>query len=165
MSTTVSTGRTHLRINRTKPFDSVHFIGEGWSIWRGPMDREGLDGEEQQCGESLALTEVDIAKVARKTCLDTDETYVIGEELLLRLKNDKALLFDAEVCKTLYENQHLIPDSWKGKCIYFFGTELRSRNGDRCVLCLCWYDARWRVDYCWLDLSFDSRDCVAVGGE
>ena len=48
-----------LLIDRTQPFNPSTFIREGWSIWKGPIDGNGLKGEEAQDERSLALSEVD----------------------------------------------------------------------------------------------------------
>ena len=38
-----------LRIDRSKPsFNPATFIGAGWSMWRGPINGNGLDGEEER---------------------------------------------------------------------------------------------------------------------
>ena len=49
------------------------------------------------------------------------------------------------------ENQHLIPEEWKGKWIFFWGTIYRGRYGNLYVRCLYWCGGRWFWSYYWLD--------------
>ncbi|MEK9185760.1 MAG: hypothetical protein AAB863_03210 [Patescibacteria group bacterium] len=152
-----------LLINRTALFNPAKFLGEGWSIWRGPADGDGLSGDEEQDERSLALTEVDFSKVRFETCLKDDEHGITGEEKLRRLKEAGHIRLDAKVFQTLWENKDKIPESWKEKIndniryIFFDGTILRSPSGSRDVLCFCWDDGEWHW-YC----RWFSRDWSAV---
>ena len=131
-------------IDRTSAFDPVAFIGEGWSI-------------VQEDERSVLLHEVDLSKISLVTMLAEGETSVVGEKKLKRLKGVGHLLLDAKVFQTLWDNQHLIPESWKQKTngnttyIFFDGTILRDPDGYRYVLYLYWQSGRWRWDYGWLD--------------
>ncbi len=143
-------------IDHSKPFDSATFIGAGWSIWKGPKDGNGLDGDEEQDERSLALMEVDLTDVRFKTMLEGRETSVKGETKLERLKKAGDVRLDAKVFQTLWENQILIPERWKEKTngnttyIFFDGTVLRSSNGNRDVLYLYWHDGAWYWNVRWL---------------
>lgn len=157
-----------IKIDRVKPFNPAEFIGSGWSIWRGPKDCNGLKGEEEQDKIALALTEVDLNKIRFETMLKLDETRVNGEEKLTRLKKAGHIRLDAKIFQTLLENPNLIPEEWKEKTngkttyIFFDGTILRSPDGDRCVLCLCWDGGKWYWRYYWLDYDFDALCPSAV---
>lgn len=70
----------------TKPFDPAEFIGEGWAVWRGPIDGNGLVGEEDMDKRSLLLTEIDVASLSFETCLERGEQRILVEEKLKRLK-------------------------------------------------------------------------------
>ncbi len=166
VGTTVSTGRTHLQINRTKPFDPSDFIDNtGWTIWRGLADGSGLNGEPQQCAASLALVSIDLVKVRLVTCLKGKEAAVDGEEFLRRLKDNGRPRLDAQVLETLLKNQNLIPTAWKRlKKVCFAGTELRTSGGFRYVLFLYWDGTQWGSDYEWLKHNFDTDTPAAVGG-
>ena len=152
-----------IHIDRSTPFDPVAFMGKDWSILKGPKDGGGLSGEEEQDNRSLALTEIDLNKVSFKTMLENDEKSVGGEEKLKRLIASSKIRPDAKAFQTLWENKHLVPESWKKKTngnttyIFFDGTILRSPNGNRCVLCLYWDAGRWRWDGRWLDDGFDAN--------
>lgn len=142
-------------IDRTSAFDPIAFIGEGWSI-------------VEQDERSLEFTEVDLTKVSFKTMLKDGEKTVVGEEKLKRLTASGDICLDAKVFQTLWENQHLIPASWKeptnGNTTYVFfdGTILRDSGGDRCVLFLFWSVGRWIWYYGWLDGRWRASDPSAV---
>ena len=129
-------------IDRSTPFNPA-FVGGGFRI----------DEEDKN---SLKLTEVNLSKVSLETMLEEGETRVNGEEKLKRLKKAKHIRLDAKVFQTLWENQELIPASWKEKTngnttyIFFDGTVLRDSDGDRYVLYLYWFGDRWDWDGRWL---------------
>jgi hypothetical protein len=49
------------------------------------------------------------------------------------------------------ENQRYIPKSWKGKGVFFPGTEYRGPGGRLVVRCLSWFGGQWR--WCWYGLG------------
>ena len=132
-------------INRNR-FNPKKFIGDGWSILNDETD-----------ARSIALTELDLTKVQHVTMLKDGETYIKGEEKLKRLKSSDYIRLDADIFLTLWENQHLIPESWKEKVngntryIFFDGTVLRDSDGNHCVLYLFWNDGLWFWGVYWLD--------------
>ena len=144
-----------ITIDRTSAFDPVTFIGNGWSI---------VEEDER----SLKLGEVDLTKVNFETMLKDRESSVVGEEKLKRLKDAGHIRLDAKVFQTLWENQHLIPASWKeptnGNTTYVFfdGTILRGSGGDRYVLCLYWRVGEWYWYYIWLDYGWSANDPSTV---
>ncbi|MBI4118705.1 MAG: hypothetical protein HY452_00375 [Parcubacteria group bacterium] len=155
-----------ISLDRTTPFNPVQFLGEGWSIWKGPADGDGLSGQEEQDKRSLVLTEVDLSQVQLVTLLkDGDGDNIIqGEE---NLKRFKYILLDAQVFQTLWENKHLIPEHWKktnGNTthVFFPGTTLRSPFGSRRVLCLCWRAGGWHWRCSWLASGWYVHDSSAV---
>ncbi len=145
-----------ITINRNR-FNPKKFVGEGWSILNDETD-----------ARSIALTELDLTKVQHVTMLKDGETYVKGEEKLKRLKSSDYIRLDADIFLTLWENQHLIPESWKEKVngntrfIYFDGTVLRHSDGHRCVLYLFWSDGQWRWDVYWVGHDWYDDDPSAV---
>jgi len=146
-----------LSIDRTKPFNPAFFIiGTGWSI----------DEEDQR---SLSLTKVDLTKVRLETMLKSNENVITGgEEKLERLKEAGYIRLDAKILWTLWENQSLIPESWKEKIngnvcfIYFDGTVLLSSDGFRYVLCLYWDGGEWVWGCTLLDCNWDIHFPSAV---
>jgi hypothetical protein len=72
----------------TKPFNSIEFIGEGWTVWKGSLEGDGLSGEEEVDSQSFSLTEVDLAAIVLKNYIGEDEKTVGGEEVFWRAKRD-----------------------------------------------------------------------------
>ena len=64
-----------------------------------------------------------------------------GKKLCKELKNMPVL--NANVLDYLLANPHLIPEEWKDKYVYFWGTIYRDSDGDLRVRCLDWYVHRW----------------------
>ncbi len=145
-----------IAINRNR-FNPKRFVGEGWSILNDETDTR-----------SIALTELDLTKVQHVTMLKDGETYVNGEEKLKRLKASDYIRLDADIFLTLWENQHLIPESWKEKVngntrfIFFDGTILRGSDGGRCVLCLYWDVGAWDWSVHWLGSGWSGSRPSAV---
>ena len=144
-----------ISIDRTAPFDSVKWLDQGWTI-------------EEQDKRSLSLEQVDLANVRLEHMLKKDESWIKGDERLKRLKKAGYIRLDAKVFQTFWENQALIPESWKEKTngnttlIFFDGTILRGPGGNRDVLCLCWHDGRWVWDYRWLEYDWHVNNPSAV---
>lgn len=68
--------------------------------------------------------------------------YLNVKKLLSELNNIK--IVNANVLDYLLKNQHLIPDSWKGKVVRFWGTKyFLSSTSDFYVPCLIWHDEKW----------------------
>ncbi len=157
-----------LKIDRSKPLDLMTFVGEGWSIWKGLADSDGLSGDEDQDNRSLALTEIDISKIELETTLKRGESSINGEQKQKRLKDDGRIRLDAKVFQTFWEDQSKIPEAWKKRVngniqyICFDGTILRIPGGDRSVLYLCWGGGSWSWDVGWLDVGFSARGPSAL---
>ncbi len=157
-------------IDRTTPFNPAEFIGAGWTIWKGPAEGNGLEGEEEQDARSLALTTLDVTRLRLETTLKGEETSIVGEEKLKRLQKMTDIRLDAGIFPTFWRNQHLIPERFKaqsnGNTTYVFcdGTVLRSPDGGRCVLFFFWYGAarKWHWSYYRLGGHFDANSPSAV---
>ncbi len=74
----------------------------------------------------------------------------IGLGIRKMLKGKGAL--SASVLDWLLAHPKFIPDEWKGKSVYFWGTIYRRKvdNGKVYVRYLCWQDGRWESDIEWL---------------
>lgn len=144
-----------LLVDRSQKFDPVAFIGDGWKI----------DEEDKR---SLMLNEIDLTQVQFVDMLEKGEAYVNGEEKQKRLAKAEYIRLDVRVFQTLWENQELIPASWKEpiggntRYIFFDGTILRDPYGSRCVLCLCWRGGGWSWRCLWLVGDFCARSPSAV---
>ena len=102
-----------IRINRKELFDLLRFI-----------DHQCLKIDDQD-ERSVILNEIDTSKIALESMLH-GETAISGEEHLKRLKQAGHIRLDARFFQTLWRNQHLIPERWKGtikdhKHIFFDG--------------------------------------------
>ena len=130
------------------------------------MHHRGLEIEEQD-ERSVMLEEIDSATIALESMLQ-GEAVIRGEEHLKRLKQMGHIRLDAGVFQTLWENQHLIPEYWKGtandpKHIFFDGTVLKNQYG-RYVISMYWdVDQKWSWTYCRLDIGgWKAEDLSAV---
>ena len=138
-------------VDRTEPFDPTTFIGQGWGLWRGPLDGDGLEGEIEQDERSLALTEIDLTRIGLRTCLRSGEHCLGGREFLRRLQAGNDILLDAGIFQYLWKNPHLFPLGLKEKiddhriCVFFFGSPLRDPDGRCCILYLYWREG----GLCW----------------
>jgi hypothetical protein len=113
------------------------FIPDGWKV------------EEHQKGGLLewnpAIVELYLA--------DGQNNNTIKGHALRKLLAGK-LVLNANVLDYLLAHPELIPEEWKGKCIFFWGTIYRDSGGGLCVRCLCWSGDGWDWDYGWLDYGF-----------
>ncbi|MBI5421137.1 MAG: hypothetical protein HZA35_02380 [Parcubacteria group bacterium] len=131
-----------LTIDRSQPFNSEPFFDNWWSFWKGPIDGNGLEGDEEQDQRSLTITELDLNKI-RLVTMFNGKTRMSGEESLVLLKASGVIRLDAKVFKTLLENQSHIPKEWWKKTnglttsIFFDGTVFRGSRGTCWTLCLC----------------------------
>jgi hypothetical protein len=70
---------------------------------------------------------------------------------------------NANVLDYLLENPHLIPEEWKSKYVFFWGTVYSRSTGHKCVRCLGWHEEwKWFWSSRSVDLVFDSKRLAAV---
>jgi hypothetical protein len=72
-----------------------------------------------------------------------------GHKLRKELANKPVM--NANVLDYLLAHPYLIPEGWKGKAVFFWGTVYRNSDSDLCVRFLCWSGGEWRRDGLWLD--------------
>ena len=161
--------RTLLPIDRSKLFNPAEFIGAGWSVWRGPVNGNGLEGDEERDLRSATLTELDINQVQLVTHLKGRELVTIGEERIKRLKTDGRIRLDENVFQAFWNNKDLIPARFKERVngniqfIFFDGIVLRGPDGYRFALYLYFGDdGSWLWYYSWLDRARGARNPSAV---
>ena len=129
-----------IRINRRQLFDPLSFI-----------EHQCFQIDEQD-ERSVILNEIDSSKIAFESMLN-GETAISGEEHLKRLKQTGHIRLGASIFQTFWENQHLIPERWKGtlkdhKHIFFDGTILKNQCG-RYVISMYWNrDEEWSWTCC-----------------
>src|SRR3989344_5319984 len=65
-------------------------------------------------------------------------------------------VLNANILDYLLANPQLIPEEWKGKAVFFWGTIYRYRHsyGHLFVRYLYWDGEQWLWDYRWLDFDF-----------
>ena len=87
-----------------------------------------------------------------------------GNKLRKELKGKP--VFNACLLDYLLAHPQLIPESWKGKYICFWGTVYRDSDGNLFVRCLYWFGGHWCWSYYWLDDDFDDyRPALLASGE
>lgn len=80
----------------------------------------------------------------------------------LRKELEEKPVLNANVLDYLLKHQELIPEGWKGKAIFFWGTIYRSSDGNLCVRSLCWRGIGWSWAYDWLDDSWGDGNPAAL---
>ncbi len=74
----------------------------------------------------------------------------------LRMELVEEVPFNANLLDYLLKNPHLIPEEWKGKYVYFWGTIYRDSLGGPCVLYLYLGGSNWCWTCRWLGSRWDS---------
>jgi hypothetical protein len=146
-----------LIINRGVPFNPSKFIGQGWTVWKGPVEGDGLSGKEEQGSRSLAFTEIDFDRVFFETCLFAGETHISGEEKIIRHAKMGHICADAKIGQELLneKGQKTLLYLLKEKGIEYLelpDTTLRSPRIERYTLYLYWAprEREWGWSYEWL---------------
>lgn len=96
----------------------------------------------------------DAAKVEFHLANGQKNGKVIEGNKLRKELSDK-LTLNANVLDYLLAHPHLIPEEWKGKAVFFWGTVYRNSDGSLFVRYLCWNDDRWLSDLYWLDFGWN----------
>jgi len=134
--------------------DADPFIPDGWRV---------LPDEDQLPNRVKGIVTWDSTKVrlyfSKK---QKGDKYIVGDDLRKELKSQP--VYTANVLDYLLkpENQHLIPEEWKGKYLFFWGTIYRASGGGLCVRDLYWRGDRWDWHYLWLDRAFYSGSPALV---
>lgn len=93
------------------------------------------------------------------------DKWIKGDKLQKELETQPVL--NANLLDYLLKYPELIPESWKGKAIFFWGTIYRDSDGDLCVRYLYWGGESWFwLCHClWLGDDFGSGSPAAVAGK
>jgi len=83
-----------------------------------------------------------------------------GLKLREELKGKPVL--NANVLDYLLAHPELIPEDWKDKAVFFWGTIYRDSDGRLCVRYLIWDDGRWNRRYHWLDNGWNASSPAAL---
>ena len=111
-----------------------------------PFCPNGLTVEEHQKGGTFHWDPTKVQLYLSKT--QSKGEFIGGHDLRKDLAGKpvlKACLLDY-----LIKNPHLIPDAWKGKAVFFWGTIYHDSVGDLYVRYLYWGDGQWHSDSSWL---------------
>ena len=122
------------------------FVPNGWSV------------EEHQKGGQfkLAISQVQLFLAKGQQ----DGKSIEGNKLRKELAGKKVL--NANVLDYLLANPHLIPEEWKGKYVFFWGTIYRRSDGNLFVRCLYWLGDWWVWSYRWLGRDFGGLSPAAL---
>lgn len=141
-------------VNRSIPCDVSKLLGPDFTIWRGPKEGSGLEGEEEQDVRSLVNDEINLSKISFKDCCKPEENKITGEQRLSRLKEDYPHLIrlDAQFAKALLAEpgQFTLADIRVkyGKTEFDFpGTVIRDSRGYRYCISLSWNGGVWSCGY------------------
>ncbi len=92
-----------------------------------------------------------------------DGKLIKGDKLREELETHP--VYNANLLDYLMAHPELIPESWKGKAIFFWGTIYRYSDGGLYVRYLFWNGDSWRWYGRWLDPDFNSSNPAAVAGK
>lgn len=137
--------------------DANPYVPDGWKV---ESHKKGGQLEWDQDKIQLYLSE---GQKLGKYVNGNQLRYVNGNQLRKELENQPVL--NANVLDWLLEHQELIPEEWKGKYIFFWGTIYRDSDGGLCVRCLCFGGGSWGWACGWLGAGFRSCGPVAVAGK
>lgn len=80
----------------------------------------------------------------------------------LRKELTNQYVLNANVLDYLLANQHLIPEEWANKYVFFLGTIYQYRHGGLCVRYLRWYINSWTSNTYPLNHKWDDEDPVIM---
>jgi len=122
-----------------------------------PLVAEGWNVESHKNG---GLFKWDASKVRLHLSKNQKgHKYIQGHELRDELAKKPVL--NANVLDYLLTHSELIPEEWKGKCVYFWGTIYRHSDGNLYVRALCWGGECWEWFCTWLAKDFNCNNPAA----
>lgn len=126
--------------------DADPFVPSGWSV------------REHQKGGSFKWNPTEVQLYLYES--QRKGGVINGNELRKKLA-DKPVL-NANVLDYLLAHPHFIPEEWKGKAVFFWGTIHRDARGNLCVRYLYWDDGGWDWAYNWLGYDWDVNHPAAL---
>lgn len=132
-------------------FDRLPSIAEDWEI---------LPDSEQLPNRMKGMMEFDPEKIA----LHLDEDQKRGKVIkgyMLRKKLENVPVYGTQLLDFYLANTHLIPEEWKGKTVFFWGTIYRRSDGRLYVCYLFWNGSLWDWDYCRTSFGWDALSPAA----
>ena len=125
--------------------DANPYVPDGWKV------EEHIKGGELRWNPD---------EVELYLCDKQKSGTIKGTELRKLLKGKPVL--NACVLDYLLANPQLIPEEWKGKAVFFWGTIYRDSCGSLYVRCLCWGGGRWSWGDRWLGYGFGGDGPAAL---
>jgi len=126
--------------------DADPLVPEGWSV------------EEHRNGGAFKWNATNVSLHLDKG--QKNGKWIEGNKLRKELANKPVL--NANVLDYLLAHPHLIPEEWKSKVVFFWGTIYRHRGGSLYVRYLDWHGVRWDWDASWLDFDWHGSGPAAV---
>lgn len=126
--------------------DAEPFVPDGWKV------------EEHTKGGQFSF---DTSKV--KFHFDDgqkNDKYIQGHKLRTQLKDVSVM--NANLLDWYLAHPEHIPEDWKGKAVFFWGTVYRRRDGNSCVRFLCWNGGQWFWNARWLGNDWNGFNPVLV---
>jgi len=133
-------------VNHPIDLDADPFIPDGWQV------------VEHEKGGRFEWNPVNISLYLADG--QKDGKSMKRDALRQALKVQKVL--NANVLDFLLKHPELIPEEWKGKFVFFWGTIYRSSVGDLYVRCLCWGGVGWHWGVDWLGDDWSACDPAAL---
>lgn len=126
------------------PFDGAT-IEPGGVVVRGKAKLEKRrDGQLYINGKKIVLDRVERQKVGT----------IQGHDLRRELAGVPVL--SPVILDALLEHPELIPEDWKCKAVFFWGTIFRHSDVGLCVRCACFKGGRWMARFGWLGDGWDA---------
>lgn len=131
--------------------DVAPFLPKTWDIHK----------EDQIVSAVCGKLEWDTAQVKLYLAKNQRSGELInGWQIREKLKGQPVL--NACVLDYLLKHPELIPDEWKHKEVFFWGTIYRDAHGNLFVLCLRWVSKQWDWSGRWLNYDFNDSSPAAV---
>ncbi len=140
--------------------DIAPYIPNGWSVL------PDTDNEPAKCqlpNRVKGIFTWDPTKVTlHLSKRQKGDKRITGNDLRKELAKKPVL--NANVLDWLLKpkNQHLIPEEWKGKAVFFWGTVYRHSDGNLYVRYLYWNDGKWFWSHYWLEHDWNAHNPAAL---
>ena len=131
--------------------DAPVFVPDGWEV---------LSDSEQLPSRVLDKIVFDPKKISLFLSEKQQTGFVLGHNLRKDLSGK--LVLGANVLDYLLAHTEIIPEEWKSKIVFFWGTIYRSSDGYLYVRCLDWDNSPWRWRCDWLANDFSSDSPAAL---
>jgi hypothetical protein len=135
----VQTSATPTQAHGVINLEADPFVPNGWAV------------EEHKMGGlfDFGKSKIELFRTKKQQC-----GYVVGYNLREELAREPVL--NANVLDYVIEHPEFIPEDWKGKYVFFWGTVYICSLGRQCVRYLHWSNNRWSWHYRLLSTDWDN---------